>query len=250
MDTLFYLIPLFFLTALVYSTAGFGGGSSYLALLALFSFPYESMPKVALLCNLVVVSGGFLVFYRAGHFSPRKVLPFVLTSIPAAYLGGSIPLNKTVFSWLLAISLAVAGLRMLLSEESFVVKKSVSWKEAWLVGLPVGAGLGVLSGLVGIGGGIFLAPVLYFLGWANAKEVSAAASFFILVNSLAGLLGQVSKSAWTFEWTWMIPLALAVFLGGQIGSRWGAGKISKLALQRVTAALILSISGRLLWGLL
>ena len=250
MESLVYLIPLFFLTALLYSTVGFGGGSTYLALLVLFSVPYTEMPKVALACNIVVVAGGCYFFIRAGYFSLRKVLPFIVTSIPAAYLAGSVTIGKAVFMWLLFISLAVAGLRMLLSEHSFKVRKEVTWSQAWLVGLPIGALLGALSGLVGIGGGIFLAPVLLLLGWAHAKEVAAAASFFILVNSAAGLLGQFSKGAWLVELGFLIPLLVAVFLGGQIGSRLGSGAFSKVALQRLTAVLILFVSGRLLWGLL
>ncbi|MCE9625743.1 MAG: TSUP family transporter, partial [Deltaproteobacteria bacterium] len=170
MEQLPQLLPLFFLAALVYATAGFGGGSTYLALLALFAFPYGEMPKLALLCNLVVVSGGCWVFYRNGHFSPKKVLPFVVTSIPAAYLGGRIPIGKELFLWLLALSLLAAGVRMLISERAFVERGDLSWKRAWALGLPIGAGLGLLSGLVGIGGGIFLAPVLYFLGWTNSRE--------------------------------------------------------------------------------
>lgn len=250
MDPIFYLVPLFFLTALVYSTAGFGGGSTYLALMVLLGIPYKIMPQTALICNLLVVSGGFWIFYRAGHFSVRKVLPFVITSIPAAYLGGRIPIGKTLFLWILGLSLMFAGLRMLLNESAFKEKKTVSWKQAWTLGLPLGTLLGGMSGLVGIGGGIFLAPVIYLLGWANAKEVSAAASFFILVNSLAGLGGQWAKSGWTVEWSLVAPLGVAVFLGGQIGSRLGAGKISKFTLQRITAALILFVAGRVLWGLI
>lgn len=250
MEYLIYLIPLFFVTALVYSMAGLGGGSTYLALLAIFSFPYESMPKVALLCNIVVVSGGCYFFVKAGHFSPKKVLPFVVTSIPAAYLCGRIPIDKTIFFWLLAISLGVAGFRILLSDKAFAVRRQVSWRQSWFIGLPLGAALGALSGLVGIGGGIFLSPVLYLLGWAHAKEAAAAASFFILANSAAGFLGQLAKGDFTVEMNFLLPLACAVLLGGQIGSRLGSGKVSKLVLQRTTALLILFVSGRLLWSLL
>ncbi len=249
MDVLIYLIPLFFLTALLYSTVGLGGGSTYLALLALFSFPYMAMPKVALVCNIVVVAGGCYFFIKAGHLSLRKILPFLVTSIPAAYLAGRIPVEKTVFLWLLAVSLGVAGTRMLIADKSFQVRTHVTWKRAWLTGLPIGAVLGALSGLVGIGGGIFLAPVLFLLGWAHAKEVAASASVFILVNSTAGLVGQLSKGAWAIDLNILVPLGLAVFFGGQIGSRLGSGVISKLLLQRVTAALILFVSCRLLWGL-
>ena len=248
MESLSTILPLFLLTALVYSMAGFGGGSTYIAILVLVSFPYASIPTISLLCNLIVVSGGFLVFYREGYFSPRKVLPFVVGSIPAAYWGGQFPIEKTLFSLLLGLSLFVAAVRMLLSDESFIVRREVSWRQAWAVGIPAGALLGALSGLVGIGGGIFLSPLVYLLGWARAKEAAAAASFFILVNSLAGLVGQFSKMGWSLpDSRLLIPLGLAVLIGGQIGSRLGSKKIPKIALQRITAGLILWVSARLIW---
>lgn len=251
METLAIIVPLFFLTALVYSMAGFGGGSTYIALLVLFSFPYASIPKIALLCNLIVVTGGFFLFYREGHFSPRKVLPFVVSSIPAAYWGGRFPIGKTIFSLLLGLALLIAAVRMLLSDESFIVRREVSWRRAWAIGIPAGALLGAFSGLVGIGGGIFLSPFIYFLGWGDAKGAASAASFFILVNSLAGLAGQFSKTGWSLpDIHLLIPLGLAVLIGGQIGSRLGSKKIPKLALQRITAGLILWVSVRLLWEVL
>ncbi len=244
------LIPLFFLTALVYSMAGFGGGSTYLALLALFSCPYESMPKVVLLCNLVVVTGGSWFFIRAGYLPLRKILPFFLASIPMAYLGGSIPIGKTPFFWLLAISLLGAALRMFISEKVFESSQVLSMKKVWGIGLPVGAFLGLISGLVGIGGGIFLSPLLLLMGWTNAKESAAAASLFILVNSFAGLVGQFSKVGpsigGVLNFSFILPLMLAVFVGGQIGSRLGSNKISKLVLQRITGGLILFVALQIL----
>ena len=248
------LLVCFFVTALVYSIAGLGGGSTYLALLALFAVPYPVMPRVALLCNLVVVSGGCWHFFRAGHFSFRRVAPFVLTSIPMATWGGCIPIGTTLFTLLLGISLLIAALRMFLSDRSFESKTVISGRELWMIGLPVGALLGFLSGLVGIGGGIYLAPLLLFLGWADAKQTAAASSFFILVNSLAGLAGQMTKGpflsvAGLVHGQPLLLLLLAVWLGGQIGSRIGAHKLPKLELQRVTATLILLVAVRLLWRL-
>ncbi len=229
---------------------GFGGGSTYLALLVLFSVPYEVVPKVALVCNLIVVSGGCYFFFKRGYFSPRKVLPFVVTSIPAAFLGGSIPIGKAAFLWLLGISLLVASFRMLLKDHDFTGTSRLSWAQAWWIGIPVGAVLGILSGMVGIGGGIFLFPVLYLLGWAHAKEAAAAASFFILVNSVAGLVGQFSKNSSLAELSLLLPLAVAVFLGGQLGSRIGSGQLSKVVLQRIAGFLILAVSVRVIWGLI
>ena len=251
MEHLLYILPLFFLTALVYSMAGFGGGSTYIAILVLFALPYASIPKISLLCNLIVVTGGFFIFHREGHFSTRKVLPFVAGSIPAAFWGGQFPIGKTFFSLLLGLSLLVAAVRMLLSDEAFIARREVSWRRAWAIGIPAGVSLGALSGLVGIGGGIFLSPLVYLLGWGDAKEAAAAASFFILVNSLAGLAGQFSKSGWSIpDLHLLIPLGIAVLIGGQIGSRLGSKKIPKLALQRVTAMLILWVSVRLLWNII
>lgn len=204
------------------------------------------MPQTALLCNLVVVCGGCWFFIKGGHFSLRRVLPFVVSSIPMAYYGGTVPIGKKLFTLLLGISLAVAALRMLLSGYSFERRTELSWRNAWVTGIPIGAVLGFFSGLVGIGGGIYLSPLLMILGWADSKEAAAAASFFILVNSMAGLIGQFSKSGLSFEISEVLPLLVAVFLGGQIGSRLGSQKLPRLAIQRITALLILYISGRLL----
>jgi len=246
MDAWNVLVPLFFLTALVYATAGFGGGSTYLALLALFALPYEAMPQTSLLCNIAVVTGGAWLFHKAGHLSLKRVLPFVVTSIPAAYWGGTIHINKRLFTGLLAMSLIISAVRLLLSGKAFAPRMTLTWKTAWLAGIPLGAVLGFLSGLVGIGGGIYLAPLLLLMGWADAKQAAASASFFILVNSLAGLAGQWTKTGGVLEFPWIWPLLLAVVLGGQIGSRLGARTIPRVALQRVTAALILFVGGRLL----
>lgn len=246
------LIPLFFLTALVYSMAGFGGGSTYLALMVLFAVPFETMRSVALLCNIAVVGFGSWHFARKGHLSLKRVLPLVVTSIPMACLGGTIRIGQELFALLLGISLCVAALKIFLTDKTFESRISLSSQNIWGIGLPAGAVLGFLSGLVGIGGGIYLAPFLLLSGWADSKQTAAASSLFILVNSVAGLMGQwgTQQGAAPLPWDLILPLLSAVVLGGQIGTRLGAGKIPKLMLQRVSTALILWASGRLLWGLL
>ncbi len=250
METSIYiLIPLFFLTAILYSSAGLGGGTTYLALLALFSFSYTSIPIFALSCNILVVSGGFWHFYRAGHFRLKNVLPFLITSIPLAYLGGSLSISKKVFSLLLAISLACAAFRLFLRDEEKALQE-LSWKEAYILGLPVGGLIGFLSGLIGIGGGIFLSPLLMLFRWANSKQAAAAASLFILVNSISGLLGQLSKGASFEALPSLLPLLIAVFLGSQVGARLGAFQLSKFTLQRVSAVILLFSSARILAGFL
>ncbi len=250
MESVAYLIPLFFVTAVVYASVGFGGGSTYLALLVLSGIPYGAIPKLALICNLIVVTGGLYHYLRQSLLPYRRVLPFILTSVPLAYLGGSIPLDKRLFLTLLAISLAIAGLRLLLTGYSVQSRNPRSDRTIWGLGLSVGALLGFVSGLVGIGGGIFLSPLLYFLRWGSAREIAAMSSMFIFVNSLSGLVGQFSKSGLPLDLSWILPLVLAVFVGGQIGSRLSAGHLRAMQLQRITAVLILFVSARIFWTFL
>ena len=241
----FWLPFAFFFVALIYSMVGFAGGSSYLALLILAGLSYQQVPPIALVCNLIVSASAFWHFYKGGYFDFKKVLPFIVFSIPMAFLGGKMAIGKELFYLLLGLSLFVAGFRMLIPEKNFAGARTVSLMKMWLVGMPIGAALGFLSGLVGIGGGIFLSPLLLLMRWLDAKQTAAAASFFILVNSLSGLLGQVQKGA-------MVPgepllfLGLAVLLGGQFGARIGATRLPRLGIQRITALLILYISINLL----
>jgi uncharacterized membrane protein YfcA len=236
----------FFLIAVLYSTVGFGGGSSYLAALALIGLSYQAIPQTALICNLVVCAGGVWHFYRAGHFDLKKMLPFVILSVPMAYLGGRVLIDKQLFMILLGGSLLVAGTRMFIADKRFGTLRSITNAQAWWIGMPIGAALGFLAGVVGVGGGIFLAPVLLLSGWANAKQVAATASFFILVNSASGLIGQLTKGVYISEM--VIPLAVAVWLGGQVGSRVGAYHLPIVGVRRLLAGLIVVISMRLLWG--
>ena len=179
MEMQFWLIPSFFSVALVYSMAGFAGGSSYLALLVLSGMDYRLLPAVALVCNLAVASHSFYFFRR--HFSLKSVLPFAVTSVPLAYLGGRMEIEKKTFILLLGLSLLAAGFRLFFSRKKEAVK-SVSAPVLWTVGILSGAVLGFLAGLVGIGGGIFLSPLLMLMGWADAKRAAGAAAFFILIN--------------------------------------------------------------------
>ena len=243
------IVFLFFLTAMVYSSVGFGGGSTYLAFLVLFGFSYLSIPKIALICNLIVVSGGTYHYIRAKQFSFRHVLPFIVFSIPSAFFGGSIVINKSTFLFLLASSLLVAGLCLFFLKREERGEKEISWKMALGIGLPAGACLGFLSGLVGIGGGIFLSPLLYFLRWGRAQVITASASFFILVNSLFSLAGQWTKGISFPEGKIIFFFALAVLIGGQIGSFLSVKKFRPIYLQRITAVLVLLVSIRIFWML-
>jgi uncharacterized membrane protein YfcA len=240
------LAALFAITAVLYASVGFAGGSTYNALLALAGVDHRVFPIVALVCNLIVAVGGTLRFARAGLVPWRKVLPLLALSVPAAWIGGMLPVSRHLFLALLGSSLLVAGVLLLLQPE-----REMAERRAAIVGPAVAAPLGLLSGIVGIGGGIFLAPVLHLVGWDKARRVAATASIFILANSLAGLGGQLTKVAAHPELIraaasyW--PLALAVLVGGQIGSRAGVQLLPPPWLRRMTALLILYVSVRILW---
>ena len=235
----YFLIALFFIVALIYSSVGFGGGSSYLALLAipLFALPQELIRPTALFCNLIVVTAGAIIFYKEKSLKWKVVLPYVALSVPAAFAGGRTQLSDRDFFVLLALTLIVASVFLWFQPNR---KKEVAVRE---VGLPlklfVGAAIGYLSGLVSIGGGIFLSPLMHFFRWQQARTISATASVFILVNSIGGLWGQFSKGIPDLRWQYLLPLLGAVFLGGQIGSRLGARVFNPLYIKRITAIVIL-----------
>ena len=239
-----WLIVLFFVIAFVYSLAGFGGGSSYLALLVLFAVPMALVPPLALICNIAVVTVGGWRFIRDGHFQWRRLLPFLITSVPFAYLGGRVVIDKRVFLFLLSGSLLCAGLNMLWAGRREELPQEIDSRRIWKWGLPAGALLGGVSGLVGIGGGIFLSPLLHALRWGNSKQIAASASVFIFVNSLSGLFGQLSKPVDPTLWHGVLALPAAALIGGLFGSFVSSRKISCLAVQRVTAILVLYASVR------
>ena len=235
----------FFVIALLYATVGFGGGSSYTALLAVSNISYTLIPKVSLICNLLVVSGGCYHFFKSGHLSKKLITPFILASVPFAFLGGLYRLEESTFYALLTFSLVLCGLRILIIRDKRVEEIT---PPTFGVSLVVGALLGLLSGMVGIGGGIFLSPLLINMGWARSKDAAAVASVFILVNSLAGLGGQFSKSLAMPAPEFYLPLFLAVVLGGQIGSRISNhSRASYWLIQKGTGILTLVISARLLF---
>ncbi|MGZ9097498.1 MAG: sulfite exporter TauE/SafE family protein [Micavibrio sp.] len=249
--SIIFLVPAFFVTALFYASVGFGGGSTYNALLALAGTDYRIMPVLALICNLIVVSGGTYRFTRSNNLDLRRIAPWIIASVPAAWLGGKIDIPEDVFLLVLGISLLLAGLQMLFRfSEPAEIHLHRFGKAHPVLPFSIGAGLGFLAGLVGIGGGIFLAPILYFLRWGNARMIAGTCSFFILVNSLSGLAGQIMKqsdlafAARIGEYWMLFP---AVLLGGAIGSYLGATRLDPRILRFLTAFLILYVAMRLLW---
>jgi uncharacterized membrane protein YfcA len=233
------LVTAFFLIALVYSSVGFGGGSSYLALLALplFALPFPVIRSTALFCNLIVVGGGLIIFYREGKLSWREVWPYLIGSVPMAYVGGQWPIQKGTFFVLLGLTLVVVPFLLWFQPENSGVGAQ-RLKETNSLKIVLGAAIGLLSGLVGIGGGIFLSPLLHIARWSEPRRISALASLFIFVNSIGGLMGQFNRGIPELEFTFIIPLLLAVLIGGQIGSRLGARKFNPVYIKRITAVLI------------
>lgn len=258
-----WLIPLFAVTALIYASVGFAGGSTYTALMVLAGVPMLVIPMISLICNLIVSSGGLARFTRAGHIPYRRVWPMLLLSMPAAWLGGWLAIDPELFVLLLGGSLAVAGLLLLAGPEQAASRGPASANAGpGLFALIIVAPLGLLSGLVGIGGGIFLAPMLHLAGWDSPRRIAGTATLFIFANSLSGLAGQGLKLAsghgadeliamgealghQALIWVLLIG---AVLIGGQIGSMLGSAKLPQVLIRRLTGGVVLFAGVRLLIG--
>ena len=240
------VVLLFFMVAILYSSVGFGGWSSYLAILALTGLGYIQFRAISLLCNVVVVSGGTYLYVKNNHFNWRKVLPLAVLSVPMAFLGGYLKISQTFFFILLGSTLVIAAITMWISKYIVESPKKMDTKSVVKDG-SIGGMIGFISGMVGIGGGVFLAPLLHLTNWDTPKRIAATSSFFILVNSIAGLLGQYQNPDFHFEPTISLVLMTTVFFGGQIGSRLSASKISPFVIKRMTALLILFVGLRILW---
>ena len=241
---LIWLPAVFFAIALFYSSVGFGGGSSYLAVLSLVLTDLPTIRTVALLGNVVVVTGNCLVYWRAGSLNVGKALPFVLVSVPAAFLGGTLRLTESAFFVTLGVVLLSSSLLLVGQAERSITASTT--RRSYLIPSALGGGIGLLSGVVGIGGGVFLSPVLHLLRWDTATRIAALTSFFILVNSLAGLVGLgVGGALCAGGW---LPGALlvAVAVGGQLGSRLGLNILGSRYVRLATAGLVFFVGLRLL----
>ncbi|MEJ7767079.1 MAG: sulfite exporter TauE/SafE family protein [Chitinophagaceae bacterium] len=233
------LMVFFFIIAFVYASVGFGGGSSYLAVLALYALPFNEIRLIALLCNIIVVTGGTVIYVRNRQVNWRKIIPLVVTSVPMAFLGASLKIKQDTFFIILGVSLVVAAVLLWIKPKAFALHESaVIGNGRSLKDGAMGGAIGFFSGMVGIGGGIFLSPLLNLSKWDTPKKISATASVFILVNSISGIAGQLTQLPANINYTMIACLCVAVLAGGQTGSRLSAIKFNQLVILRVTAALV------------
>ena len=236
---------LFFVTAILYASVGFGGGSTYLALLFIWGIPYYIFPVIALSCNIIVVSGNCFNYIRAGNLKIELLIPYLLGSVPMAFIGGSIPVNKEIFEILLFFVLSIAGILLLINFKSYDNKENSLKKIPKLILILIGGILGFVSGIVGIGGGIFLSPILFLIKAAKPKHIVTIASIFILINSISGIIGQLTKSHVLNDIKDYWILLLVVLIGGQIGNFLHLKVFPTRILALITSGLVLFVALRM-----
>ena len=239
------LAILFLATAALYSSVGFGGGSTYLALLLIWGVPYFIFPVIALSCNIIVVSGNCFNYIRTGNLNLKLLIPYLIGSIPLAFIGGSLPIEKRFFEILLFLVLMAAGILLLLNFKSYDDKEENYRKIPIPVSILIGGVLGFISGIVGIGGGIFLSPILFLIRAGRPKHIVTTASLFILINSVSGIIGQLTKNAVLTEIPNYWYLLVAVLIGGQVGNFLNLKIFPTRILALVTAILVIFVATRM-----
>ena len=236
---------LFFVTAILYASVGFGGGSTYLALLLIWNIPYHIFPIIALICNIFVVSGNSFNYIKAGNLNLKLLIPYLIGSIPLAFIGGSLPIEKNIFEIFLFIVLAIAGTLLLINFKSYDDNESTYRNIPIFISILIGGILGFVSGVVGIGGGIFLSPILFLIKAAKPKHIVTAASLFILINSISGVLGQLTKNIVLSDISNYWYLFLIVIIGGHIGNFLNLKMFPARLLALITSTLVLFVAIRM-----
>ena len=236
---------LFFVTAILYASVGFGGGSTYLALLLIFGVPYYIFPVIALICNIFVVSGNSFNYIRAGNLNLKLLTPYLVGSIPLAYIGGSLQIDKNLFEIFLFLVLAFAGTILLMNFRSYDDEDTTYKDIPIIISILIGGILGFVSGVVGIGGGIFLSPILFLIKAGKPKHIVTASSLFILINSIAGVIGQLTKNIVLIEVSNYWYLFLAVMIGGHIGNFLNLKIFPTRVMALITAILVLFVATRM-----
>tara|TARA_Y100000389_G_C17243934_1_gene404586 strand:- start:28 stop:774 length:747 start_codon:yes stop_codon:yes gene_type:complete len=235
----------FFITAILYSSVGFGGGSTYLALMLIWDVPYYIFPIIALFCNIIVVTGNSINYIRSGNLNLKLLVPYLIGSIPLAFLGASIPISKELFEIILFIVLVVAGIFLFIESKSFnneIIKLN---KIPNFISILIGSIIGFVSGIVGIGGGIFLSPFLFLMKAGYPKQIATTASLFILINSIFGVAGQLTKDVVVNEFLNFWPLFLMVLIGGQVGNFLNIKFLTNKTLALITSLLVIFVAARI-----
>ena len=236
---------LFFVTAILYASVGFGGGSTYLALLLIWNIPYHIFPIIALLCNIFVVSGNSFNYIKAGNLNLKLLIPYLIGSVPLAFIGGSLPIEKNIFEIFLFIVLAIAGTLLLLNFKSYDDNETTYRNIPTVISIFIGGILGFVSGVVGIGGGIFLSPILFLIKAAKPKHIVTTASLFILINSASGIIGQLTKNIVLSDISNYWYLFLVVIIGGHIGNYLNLKIFPTRFLALITSVLVLFVAIRI-----
>ena len=235
----------FFITAILYSSVGFGGGSTYLALMLIWELPYYIIPILALFCNIIVVSGNSINYLRSGNINLRLLIPYLIGSIPFAFFGASISIEKNLFEILLFFVLAIAGVFLFIESKTLNSDKFEIKKVSKILSILIGSIIGFVSGIVGIGGGIFLSPILFLMRAGYPKHIAATASLFILINSIFGVTGQLTKNIVFDEFLNFWPFFLCVLIGGQIGNYLNIKFLSNKTLALITSLLVIFVAIRM-----
>ena len=235
----------FFITAILYSSVGFGGGSTYLALMLIWDFPYYIFPIIALFCNIIVVSGNSINYIKSGNLNLKLLVPYLMGSVPFAFLGATISISKEIFEILLFIILIFAGIFLLIESRSFNNNQIKINSIPKLISVFIGSIIGFISGIIGIGGGIFLSPILFLMKAGYPKQIATTASLFILINSIFGVAGQLTKDIVFDEFLNFWPLFIVVLIGGQIGNFLNIKFLSSKILTIITSLLVIFVAIRM-----
>jgi len=236
---------LFFVTAIIYASVGFGGGSTYLALLLIWDVPYYIFPVIALVCNIFVVSGNSFNYIKAGNLNLKLLTPYLIGSIPLAFIGGSLTIEKNLFEFFLFLVLTIAGIMLFINFKSYDDKEKTYKNIPNFISIIIGGLLGFVSGVVGIGGGIFLSPILFLIKAGKPKHIVTTASLFILINSISGVAGQLTKNTILNDLPNYWYLFLTVIIGGQIGNFLNLKIFPTRLLALVTSGLVLFVAVRM-----
>ena len=240
------ILSIFFLiTSILYSSVGFGGGSTYLALMLIWEIPFFIIPILALCCNIIVVSGNSINYVRSGNFNFKLLFPYLLGSIPFAFFGASISISRELFEIILFVILSIAGIFLLIESKSFNNDQIKLNSIPKVVSIFIGSIIGFISGIVGIGGGIFLSPILFLMKAGYPKHIATTASLFILINSIFGVAGQLTKDIVFDEFLNYWPLFLCVLAGGQIGNFLNIKLLSNKTLALITSVLVIFVAIRM-----